>query len=192
MMFLNFSSWFAYDFPQLFESQLIPKFNINPLQLSYTYAMYSVPNFIFAPLVSVLLNYSGLGFGSLLLNVLTYTSGITLYIGCKWENFTWVLISRALLGIGGEGVLIAQAAMAERWFTGKFLSLAIGINNVASLSGSALAAWLCPEIYVRKRDIQWVVLVITLFCFFSWFMNVGYWIMEEKLINKEKDFEKAL
>lgn len=192
MMFLNFSGWFSYDFPQLFEIQLLPKFNINALQLSYTYAMYSVPNFVFAPLISILLNYSGLGFGSILLNALIFSSGFLLYFGCKWENFTLVLISRALLGIGGESIIVAQAAIAERWFTGKFLSLAIGMNNVVSLSATALAAWLGPEIFVSKRDIQWVVFIITVVCFFCWLLNVGCWLLEERLIKKEKEFEQAL
>lgn len=192
MMFLNFSCWFAYDFPQLFESQLLSKFNINALQLSYTYAIYSVPNFIFAPIISILLNYSGLGFGGILLNTIIFSSGFLLYFGCRWDSFFLVLVSRALLGIGGESILVAQAAIAERWFTGKFLSLAIGMNNVVSLLGTALAAWLGPEIYVGKRDIQWVIFVITLVGFIVWFMNVGYWLIEERLIKREKDLERVL
>lgn len=77
--------------------------------------------------------------------------------------------------------------MAERWFTGKFLSLAIALNNVVSLSGSALFAWLGPQLFISKRDILFVVFVMSAVCFASWLFSVGYFIAEEKLIKQEKD-----
>lgn len=58
--------------------------------------------------------------------------------------FWLMVLARAILGVGGESLAIAQAAMAEEWFTGKFLTVAIGINNVISLFGSGSAAFLGP------------------------------------------------
>ena len=146
MMLLNFSNYYVFDFPQLFESELLSKFDINALQVSYLYAIYSIPNFVFAPLISIVLNYTGLGLGSLILQFLVFTSSLMMYFAVKSNSFVLLLLARAVFGIGGESLIVAQASMAERWFTGKFLSLAIGLNNVFALIGGAMAAWLGPEI----------------------------------------------
>lgn len=70
MLFLNFGNAYSYDFPQLFESTLIAKFDIDPVKISFLYAVYSIPNFIFAPLFSLMLNYTGLGLGVVILTSL--------------------------------------------------------------------------------------------------------------------------
>lgn len=187
MMFLNFGNYYVFDFPQLFEGQLLSKFEITALQVSYLYAIYSIPNFVFAPLISILLNYTGLGFGSIMLSFLVFLSSFLMFFATKYNSFLLMLLARAIFGIGGESLVVAQAAMAEKWFTGKFLSLAIGLNNVFALMGAALAAWLGPEIFVEKRDLQWVIFVMCVICFAAWVFNVGYWIVEEKLIKQEDD-----
>ena len=140
----------------------------------------------------MLLNYTGLGFGSVMLQGLIFFSGLTIFFACKWNSFVLLLVGRALFGMGGESLIVAQAAMAEKWFTGKFLSLAIGLNNVVSLVGSAVAAWLGPEIFVERRTLQWVVFVMTAIAFVIWIFNVGYWIVEEKLIKQENEQEDYL
>ena len=170
---------------------MLPRFNITAVEISYLYAIYSIPNFVFAPLFSYLLNFSGLGLGSLLLNIILLCSCITLYLGCMWDNFALVVIGRALFGIGAESLIVAQASMAERWFTGQFLSLAIGLNNVINMSGSAIAAWLLPEIFVYKKDLLVVVKYMLLVCMFSLVVNIVYWFLERKLVKQEADQEKG-
>lgn len=97
-----------------------------------------------------------------------------------------MILARAILGVGGESLAIAQAAMAEEWFTGKFLTVAIGINNVVSLLGAGSAAYAGPLIYDKKRNIQWVLFVIGIVCFCSWLMSIGYWLVEENMKSKIK------
>lgn len=52
------------------------------------------------------------------------------YYSCKIDSYALMIVARGLYGVGAESLVVAQASMAERWFTGKFLSLAIGLNNV--------------------------------------------------------------
>lgn len=82
--------------------------------------------------------------------------------------------------------------MAERWFTGKFLSLAIGLNNVVGQLGAASAAWLGPTIFVGKRDIQWVCFIMSCACFFCWVVAVAYCIIEDKLVKEELEQDDAI
>ena len=144
MTFQNFSSYYIFDFPQLFEHVLIDTFEIDALKVSYLYAIYSIPNFVAAPLISVLLNYTGFGFGAIMLSFLIAISAFLQFLACKFNLFWLMVVARAIFGVGGESLAIAQAAMAEEWFTGKFLTVAIGINNVVSLLGSGSAAFVGP------------------------------------------------
>lgn len=72
MLFVNFGNIYSYDFPQLFESVLISKFDVDAIKISFLYAIYSIPNFIFAPLLSIMLNHTGLGFGAIILGSMVF------------------------------------------------------------------------------------------------------------------------
>lgn len=52
-----------------------------------------------------------------------------IYYACITDSFILIIVGRALYGIGGETLMVCQASIAERWFTGKFLTLAIGLGN---------------------------------------------------------------
>lgn len=187
MLFVNVGNFFSYDFPQLFENVLISKFNVDAIQVSFLYAIYSIPNFIFAPILSIMLNHTGLGFGAIILSSMVFLGQLLVYYSCQTNSYLLMIVARGLYGIGAESLVVAQASMAERWFTGKFLSLAIGLNNVVGQLGVASAAWICPTIFVAKRDIQWVVFVMACLCFFCWIVAVGFWTFENKLIKEETE-----
>ena len=114
------------------------------------------------------------------------------YYSCKIDSYILMIIARGLYGVGAETLIVAQASMAERWFTGKFLSLAIGLNNVVGQLGAASAAWLGPTIFVGKRDIQWVCFIMCCLCFFCWAIAIGYFIIENKLKKDESDQDDAI
>ena len=65
--------------------------------------------------------------------------GQTLFIvGVIWKSFTTVLIGRFIFGCGGENLDLAQSIIVLRWFSGKELSMAFGLNSMTSLIGSVL------------------------------------------------------
>lgn len=191
MMMINFGNIYAFDYPQLFEAQLLNQFDIKPLQVSYLYSIYSIPNFIFAPIISVILNYTGMGFGGILLSFLVTFSSFLMYAASKYNLFWLMMVARAIFGVGAESLIVAQASMAEKWYTGKFLTVALGLNQIFQLFGAASAAWLGPIIYVEKRDIDWVLFVIILTCFFSWLFSIFFWIYETILDEREKKTKKV-
>jgi MFS family permease len=178
MLFTNFGNFYVFDIPQLFEDPLISQFGIDTVEISYLYAIYSIPNFIFAPLGSVLLNYTGLGLGAVIFSGCIFFSVVMVYLGVAQSSFTAIFIGRALLGIGGESLIVCQATMAEKWFTGSFLSLAIGMNTVMMLAGSALAAFLGPELYVLFRSMQYPIFCAGAICFLCWFLSFVYCMIE--------------
>ena len=107
MMLMTVSMAFGYDFPMLFTDQLIKQFDITTVEIEYLYSVYSIPNFVVAPLGGLLLVYTGAGLGGSILNGLIVLSTIVLFLGILTSNFTFLLISRMLFGFGGELIVVA-------------------------------------------------------------------------------------
>lgn len=187
MLLTNFANFYIFDIPQLFEGPFIKKFDITTVEISYLYAIYSIPNFIFAPLGSVLLNHTGLGVGAILFSGIIFASTLIMFLGVNMNSFHLVLIARAIFGIGAETLIVCQATMAEKWFTGKFLSIAIGLNNVLNLSGSALSAYLTPTLFVKSRNLQVPLFFCSVIVFICWVSSFIYLIIEWRNVKMIQD-----
>ena len=107
MMFMMVSMAFGYDFPMLFTDQLIKEFEITTVEIEYLYSVYSIPNFVIAPLGGILLAYTGAGLGACILNGIIVTSTFLLFLGIQSRNFTVLLVSRMVFGFGGELIVVA-------------------------------------------------------------------------------------
>jgi nitrate/nitrite transporter NarK len=65
--------------------------------------------------------------------------GQTLFVvGVHQRSFLLVLLGRGIFGCGGENLDLAQSVIVYRWFSGKELSMAFGMNSMTSLMGSVL------------------------------------------------------
>lgn len=106
MIFLGFSCFFNYDFPQLFESQLINQFQINTVKLSFLYSIYSIPNVIFCSIISMAVNRLGLGYGGVLLTFIMVVGSYLQYFACKHGIFWMLLAARVAFGISGENMIV--------------------------------------------------------------------------------------
>mgnify|MGYP000735959022 CR=1 FL=1 len=56
-------------------------------------------------------------------------------------SFTMILVGRAVLGAGAEAMIVCQSAILAKWFKGKELSFAFGINLTIARLGSVSADW---------------------------------------------------
>ena len=66
--------------------------------------------------------------------------------GVSINSFPIALLGRAIFGCGGENLDIAQSVIVIRWFVGKELSMAFGLNSTLSLLGSVLNDNIEPRI----------------------------------------------
>ena len=180
MVLLNFGCLYVYDFPQLFTDTLIKDFGISTSQISWLYSIYSIPNFVFAPIGSMILNKTGLGIGSMLVTGIAMMSMIVFYIGIETKSYAILVLARGIFGIGAETLIICQTTIAEKWFTGKFLSVAIGFNNVISLIGAAVASMLGPFLFTSFGNLQVPTIAGILACVLSFTCGFVYWTVETK------------
>lgn len=124
MMFAMIGPFYMFDLPQIYEDVIIRKFNKTSVDVESLYAIYSLPNFIMTPLGSFLLGYTGLGLGAVLFESLVVIGSMMIYYGFNTGTFAYLFWGRAVYGLGSEVVVILGATIADRWFSGKLLSIA--------------------------------------------------------------------
>ena len=95
-------------------------------------------------------------------------------------GFKTMLAGRFLLGIGAEPLIVAATAVLAKWFKGKELSFAFGINLSIARLGSAATDWstsFAEPLYANWQDPLWLATAIA---------SVGvaaallYWMMESR------------
>jgi len=65
-------------------------------------------------------------------------------IGIWCRSYYLLIAGRVIFGIGGENMITAQMVCTEKWFGGKFLSVAIGMNLVFAYIGTLLNNFFTP------------------------------------------------
>jgi MFS family permease len=93
---------------------------------------------------------------------------------------------RLVFGMGAESLIVAVTTALAKWFRGKELSFAFGINLMMSRAGSLLAQW-SPSwagfAYSRWRGPLLISVVFATFCITG---SLLYWVME---VNAEKRYQ---
>jgi len=96
-----------------------------------------------------------------------------------------MLISRLLLGIGAEPLIVAITTALAKWFRGKELGFAFGINLTIARLGSFTADWSPTwgsRFYGNWNEPLWIAFILGLTCVAG---GILYWIMEK---NAEKKY----
>jgi MFS family permease len=172
--------FYAYDNPSTLNDQMkdfiVAKTAISIERYEYNfnllYSVYSLPNIILPCLLGVAIDKCGT---SLLLIILSFcvVVGQGLFsIGLGAANWNTMLIGRAILGIGGESLQVAQNCMLLRCFRGREVAFALGLNVSVARAGSVLNDVLSP--YVAEQvGVLNAVRLGTAVCVLSFMCNGG-------------------
>lgn len=152
MIFVSLSNYYFYNTPQMYATGIIEKFNVSMVHIGYMYSIMSLPNFIGIPLGTKLMTRLGLGWATLLFATLIFSGKVMFYIGIQTGNFNLLLAGRALFGLGFDNIISCQNQMANMWFKGKFLSMALGLNQFMAVTGLAVSAFAGPRIYIASGE----------------------------------------
>lgn len=178
---------YFYDFPQLFEQVLITKFRIDTLEVGLLYSLASAPTIVLIPVASWLINIIGLNSGAVLFNFLMYLGIMGCFMGNYYKNYLFFIIGRALFGLGYETAYVIQSSCTEKWFSGRFLTMAFAVNRIVSYSFSSFAAYIEPVIYEKSRALESPLFLYGLIISFTCFISFFYFLLDFKNEHKLED-----
>jgi MFS family permease len=177
-----FGSYYAYD-------ALSPLADVLKLQLGFSdenigllQAIYSFPNIFTVVIGGFIIDRLGLRKSLMIFGILCLLGpAITASSGHLWV----MAAGRLIFGMGAESLNVAVTAALARWFKGKELSFAFGINLTICRLGSFAA--LNSPTWARSAYANWrwpflIALAFSVFCVIG---AIIYWIMEVKA---EKNF----
>lgn len=174
---ISINNYFCYHEPSAIASEYERYYQLNTQQFGTMFTIYSAPNVILVFFSGQIIDNFGLNQASLLFNSIIL---IGMLIGALTpsvdeanpEIYMMLLLSRLLLGLGGESIVACVSTMISKWFSHtSHLNTAMSINQaVVQLLGSSAAFYILPHIDSIYLS-QWMTVMI---CFISLLVNIRY------------------
>jgi MFS family permease len=175
-----FGQFYAFDNPSALNEQMklymTEKAQTSPEQYAYyfnlLYSVYSFPNILLPLVMGLAVDRCGSTALMCLLGACVCFGHLLFASGVNAASWPLMLSGRVLFGIGGESLQVAQNCLLFRWFRGKEVAFALGLNLSIARSGSVLNDVLSPW-----AASQWGVAGATwlgvVFCIGSFLCNTG-------------------
>lgn len=177
-----FGNYYIYD-------SIAPVFDLLSSQLKYTdqqlgllYTVYSIAAVIVLLIGGYIIDRFGTKRSVMLFAIICLLAA---FLTAVSPEFYMMMAGRFVLGLGAEPLIVAVTTALAKWFKGKLLSLAFGINLTIARLGSWAAdtstGWANP-LYANWQDPLWLATAIA---GISVAAALLYWFMES---NAEKKF----
>ncbi len=170
-----FGSYYAYDALSPLADVLKQQLGFSDLDLGFLQLMYSFPNIFTVVIGGFIIDRMGLRKALMIFAVLSFIGpAITAVSG----HLPVMATGRLIFGMGAESLNVAVTTALARWFRGKELSFALGLNLTASRLGT-FAALNSPS-WARWAYANWrwpflIALAFSALCIIG---ALVYWMME--------------
>lgn len=171
-----FGSYYAYDALSPLADVLKQQLGFSDLDIGFLQFMYSFPNIFTVVIGGFIIDRLGLRKALMIFAVLSVVGpAITAASG----HLPVMAAGRLIFGMGAESLNVAVTTALARWFRGKELSFAFGLNLTASRLGT-FAALNSPS-WARSAYATWRTpfLIALAFAAFALVGAIVYWFMEE-------------
>ncbi len=170
-----FGNYYIYDSIAPIADLLKSQLSFTDVMIGRLYSVYSYAAVATLLLGGVIIDRWGVKRAIMLFGVLCTVAGILTAVS---PNFYVMIAGRVMLGLGAESLIVAITTALAKWFKGKELSFAFGINLTVARLGSVAAdrspTW-ARHWYSNWQDPLWISAVIGGFCIVG---AVIYWMLE--------------
>jgi MFS family permease len=170
-----FGNYYVYDALSPLADVLKQQLGFSDSNIGLLQAIYSFPNIFTVVIGGVIIDRLGLRKSLMIFGVLCLIGpAITAASGHLWL----MAVGRLIFGMGAESLIVAVTAALARWFRGKELSFAFGINLTIARFGSFAA--LNSPTWARSAYANWrtpflIALAFSTLCVLG---SAVYWAME--------------
>jgi MFS family permease len=136
LLFLSiamFGNYYVYDSISLVADQLKSQLNFSDLDIGQLYSYYSIAAIIVLIFGGILVDKWGTKKSAIVFATICTIAG---FMTAFATNLYVMLAGRFLLGIGSEPMIVAVTVAIAKWFKGKQLSFALGVNLFLARAGT--------------------------------------------------------
>ena len=175
-------SYYVYDALSPLADVLKQQLGFSDENIGLLQAIYSFPNIFTVVIGGFLIDRFGLRKSLMLFGILCFVGpAITATTGRLWI----MAAGRLIFGMGAESLNVAVTAALARWFKGKELSFAFGINLTITRLGTFFALNSPTWARAAYANWRWPFLIALGFSVFCVIGAIVYWLMET---HAEKNF----
>ena len=177
-----FGSYYAYDALSPLADVLKVQLGFSDENIGFLQAIYSFPNIFTVVIGGFIIDRLGLRKSLMIFGVLCVLGpAVTASSGLLWI----MAAGRLIFGMGAESLNVAVTAALARWFRGKELSFAFGLNLTICRLGSFAALNSPTWARAAYANWRWPFLIALGFSVFCVIGAIVYWILE---VQAEKNF----
>jgi MFS family permease len=172
-----FGNYYVYDSAAPVFDLLSTQLGFTDQQLGLLYSVYSIAAVLVLLIGGYIIDRWGTKKSVTLFAVICLVAA---FVTAVSEAFVVMAMGRFLLGVGAEPLIVAVTTALAKWFKGKELSFAFGINLMIARLGSATADWSptwAGPLYANWQDPLWLATGIA---GVSVAGALLYWIMEKR------------
>ena len=171
-----FGNYYVYDSISPLADLLSKRLNFTDSDIGLLNGIYSLPNLFMVLIGGIIIDKIGTKISTFIFALICFAGAlITAYSGGILEVMA---AGRLVFGLGAESLIVAVTTVLGRWFKGKKLSFAFGINLTIARLGSFAALnspfW-AKDVY---QDWQGPLLIAAVMGFVSVIAAVAYWVMD--------------
>lgn len=175
---MGLSFWPIVDSPQALSDPIKKELKVTTPQISNFYTVYSITNLFAAPLGGLVANRFGIGNTGLLVAIFSFMGTVINFLGIEYKSYALLVVGRAVFSIAGETLMVVQASISEKWFSGRILSIALGLNTTFGLVFGSASNYSEPLMFVRFRDLKIPYLYMVVASFFGFVAYAFFNVME--------------
>jgi MFS family permease len=172
-----FGNYYVYDAVSPIADLLKEQLGFSDRNIGLLNAIYSVPNVIMVLVGGIVIDRIGVKKATLLFGVLCFLGGA---ITAATGTLAVMAAGRLVFGIGAESLIVSVTTAIAKWFKGKELSFAFGVNLTIARLGSFAAlnspTWAKPAF----ENWQWPLVISVAVGTFCIIGGVVYWILENR------------
>lgn len=170
-----FGNYYVYDAISPIADLLVKQLGFTDANIGLLQGIYSLPNIVTVVLGGVLIDRIGVKKSTFLFGVLCFIGALVTVL----SPHLWVMAAgRLIFGVGAEALIVSVTTLLAKWFRGKELSFAFGVNLTISRLGSFAAlnspSW-AHRAYEDWRGPLLISVAISTLCIVG---AVVYWGME--------------
>src|SRR6266436_10328331 len=178
-----FGNYYVYDCIAPVADLLARQLGFSDSNIGLLQAIYSIPNVFMVLIGGYVVDRIGTRKAIFIFGTLCFFGSV---VTCLSPMLGVMAAGRLIFGLGAESLIVAVTTAVAKWFRGKELSFAFGINLMISRLGTWLAQNSPTWAHSAYRNWRSPLLISVLFATFCVTGAVIYWAME---VYAEKNFE---